>query len=326
MRKAIIALAVANLVMLPLTIATCEPDATAGPGVPVAPEEVQVSPLAVGLGAALDYVAGLPESRDPVHYGSRTFEVNGKVLVKVDAEVADAATVIEERGWTLVARSPRTCGDTWEFADGHGFPFCWLHDDPDALYLRVSSARSLNGGDYEVVVHPYRNIQLPRDHTLDMGLIQTGEFDSPTGNFEENDFDGHEAELARLISGLSDHPGVLSDGGHLSVRVGSDGVVSHEGEFSGWYYSNPNGGDSHPRGNIRMPMAHLGPLRPPVTEDDRRHDAAMAACKQFEWGSDDHKRCRREAYDLWREIYAKERERNLAAVAAARAIVEEVVR
>ena len=324
MKKAIIALAAVSLGMLPVTISACA-DAAESPGTPVAPDEApSVSPLAAALGAALDHVAGLPESRDPVHYGSRTFEISGEVLVKVDAGVADAEIVIEDRGWALVTRSPRTCGDTWDLADSGGYPYCWLHDAPDALYLRVSSARSLDGGGFEVVVHPYRNVRLPEDYDLSMGLIQTGEFNSPTGRFEDHDFDGHAAELVRLVSATSSHPGVLSDGGMLRVRVAPDGTASHEGEFSGWFYSNPNGGDGHPRGIRRA--GHIGPVNPPMTEADRRVEVAFDACMKFMWGSEDHKRCRREAHRISLAASAEEKARFRTAVEAARAIVGEVAK
>ena len=315
MRKTIMALAVANLVMLPMMIATCRPDTTESPRIPVALDEAEphVSQLGATLGAALDYVAELPESRDPVHFGSRTFEVSGEVLVKVDADIADAETVIEERGWALVVQSPRICGETWDLADSGGYPYCWLRDDPDALYLRVSSAQSLGAAGYEVVVHPYRNVRLPTNHDLSQGL-----------GFEDHDFDGHKAELAWLISGISDHPGILSDGGLLRIRVGLDGMVSHEGDFSGWFYSNPNGEDDHPRGIQRV--GHIGPINPPVTEADRRVDAAFDACERFEWDSEDHRKCRNEAYEIWRAAWVEERERSRVAVETARAIVGEVAK
>ena len=299
-----------------LLLAAC--DTAHPPGTPVVPGEVpDVPAVAVALGTALDHVAGLPDSREPVRYGSRTFETSGEVLVKVDAAVPGAEAVIGSRGWVLVAESPRICGATWDLADAGGFPYCWLHDAPDALYLRVSSAVATADGGHEIVVHPYRNTRLPEDHDLSTGLIQTNEFNSPTGDFADHDVEGHRRELARLTSAVSTHPGVLSDGGMLRVRVEPDGTAGHTGEYSGYYYSDPNGGDANSRGRWR---SRFGPVRAPVSEEERRYDDWMMSCQRFEWNSGEWEECRGDAHEFRWAFLDAEAERNLALVRETRAI------
>ena len=313
-----------SLVLLAVFGVACENISDGATDLPLELGDVMVSAAAGAIGAALDHVAELPESRDPVRFGSRTFEVSGKVLVKVDADVVDVESLIQRRGWTLVVQSPRTCGETWDLADSGGYPYCWLQGDPDALYLRVSSARSLGAGGYEVVVHPYRKAGLPDNHDLESGLIP--EFRSPTGRWEDHDFDGHKAEYVRLLSGTSDHPGILNDGGEFRVQVRPDGTVRHEGEFSGWYYSSPDGSRASFSGGARGTprVGHIGPVNPEKTDAEKRYDAMLRSCRVFEWDSKEHRKCRREAYEFRsEEIYQKGKERLRAVVEAVRAIVRD---
>ena len=283
-------------------------------------DESPVSSAASAVGTALSYVADLPESRDPIQFGSRTFRVSGNVLVKVDAEVADVESVIRERGWTLVRESPRVCGRSVEFAGWYGYPHCWLGGDPDALYLRVSSVRDLGSGDYGVVVHPYRNVAVPDDHYLNLGLQR--EFTGPLGpRYSEYDAEGHRAEYVRLLSGTSDHPGILSDGGELRVLF-SGGAVIHEGEFSGPYFSNPNGGDELARGHYRQ--LHFGPYSYYGTEDYLRADAVGKSCYETYRGRGElYDGCMLEFSRLVDRAEENNRERQRAARERARAIVGE---
>lgn len=274
---------------------------------PLEPGDPAVASLATAIGAALDHVVELPEIRDPVHFGSRTFRVSGNVLVRVASGIAAAGIeeAIRDRGWTLVREDPRVCGDDWTTADDWGWPHCWLAgEDPEALYLSVSSARATGPAGYEVVVHPYRNSSVPADHYLTSGILSDG------GHLSEYDADRFRSEYTRLQSALSDHPGILNDGGEFHVLIHADGATTHGGRFEGPNFSIPGGNYEGIRGQYRR--VH-GPYR--MSPEKRRWHHMAHDCHRLRknGNKDGYRDCKDQLDALW--TFNREHERRRASKA-----------
>ena len=213
-KKMIVVLGVASLLVLPVTIAVgCGPDFPDDPG------HVVVSAAASAIGSALDRIAMLPENRDPIHQGHRTFEVSRNVLVRAVGVAADGLeSVVHERGWRLVEDGvdPRVCDET--MPDDWGWPHCVLgSSDPNALYLDIRSVMGIEPSGHQVDIWAYRNVSVPYNRDLAQGVGFT-----------------NDAKYDRLVTRLSDHPGVLNGMGPLGnpgtfkVIVNSNIATSHE--------------------------------------------------------------------------------------------------
>ena len=290
MKKAIIALAVVSLVILPLTIATaCGPDSIEEPVVPG--EELGdqiVSATASAIGAALDRVAMLPENRNPIRQGSRTFEVNG-VLVRVAPDIAAAGieSVIRERGWTLAERGvdPRICDET--MPNSWGWAHCVLTGNSRALYLDVRSATGVESGGYQVAIQAYRNTSVPYNRDLAKGV----------GFSNESEYD-------RLVTRLSNHPGVLN----------GEGMFGDPGMFH--VTVSPTGSASH---QYKGPSKHHGPFR--YEPGELAWNEKYTACNELrESGDKDgYRQCMDEYWEMGDAMMEAMEARAQAAVIEARA-------
>ena len=225
-KKAIIALGIASLVMLTMTFAvTCGPDSPEMvPDNTEEPGGAVVSAVANAIDAALDRVVELPENRDPIHQGSRTFEVSGHILVRAAGITAvGLQSLVQQRGWTFVDEGvdPRICDEA--LPDSWGWSHCVIGgNDPNALYLDIRSIVGTESDGYEVAIWAYRNVSVPYDRYLAQGVGFT-----------------NDSEYDRLVTQWSDHPGVLNgrgywgDPGTFKVTVDSKGATSHEYEAPG---------------------------------------------------------------------------------------------
>lgn len=286
-KKTIIALAIANLFMLPVTIlVACGPDnPEVVPDNANEPDEVVVSAAVNAIGAALDRVVALPENQDPVHQGSRTFEVSGHVLVRAAGITADGLeSVVRQRGWTFVDEGidPRICDGTT--SDSWGWPHCVLGgSDPNALYLDIRSVEGTESDGFEVAVWAYRNVSVPFDRHLAQGVGL-----------------GNDSEYDRLVTQLSDHPGVLNgrglwgDPGTFKVAVDLNGATSHE-------YKAPG----------QVPY-----LR---SSEDRAWNDKWSECHELRENGDQDgfRECQREHWEMGKAILESSREQAEAAVVEA---------
>ena len=285
MKKTIITLGIVNL----LTVAVaCDPDtqevpAVSGPDT----DDAIVSAAASAIGAALDRVVALPENRDPIRQGNRTFEVSGNVLVRAEGILAvGLESVVRERGWTFVDNGvdPRVCDET--MPDNWGWPHCVLGgNDRKALYLDIRSASGTESDGYEVAIWSYRNVSVPFNRDL---IWEVGSSTNP--------------EYNRLVTQLSEHPGVLN----------GTGLFGSPGTFE--VTVDPNGATSHKyQGPPRVP----GPFR--HTPEELAWDAKHRTCHQLRESGDEsgYRDCMAEYWEMGEAMLEAFKERAEAVVIAA---------
>lgn len=280
--------AIITLVIVTITVA-CGPDSpeTVPDNTEVPSAEV-VSATSNAIGAAIDLIVLLPENREPIHQGNRTFEVSGRVLVRADGITTDGLeSMVRQHGWTFVDEGidPRICDKT--MPDSWGWPHCVLGGgDPNALYLDVRSVTGTDTDGFEVAVWAYRNVSVPYNRHIARGV----------GFSNDSEYDN-------LASRLSDHPGVLN----------GKGFVGNPGTFI--VTVAPNGATSH---EFRESSGHHGPFRHTAEEQAWHRKWSDCHERRANGDMDGFRKCEREHWEMGKAILEESAAKAEAAVVMAR--------